>query len=64
MELTIRRVRVIMTKAAILLLGVAPRVSVTPVRYGERMADERGVGMWRVVMSALQEVEAEAEMVT
>ncbi len=45
-----------MTKAAMLLLGVAPRVSITPIAYGERLVEGRGVAMWNRVMRALRDV--------
>jgi hypothetical protein len=51
------RVRTIMTRASVKLLGVAPRVSITPIRFGERLVEERGVEMWNRVMAALHEVE-------
>jgi hypothetical protein len=59
-EATAETVREHMTKAAMLLLGVAPRVSITPLAFGERLVEERGVAMWNRVMRALQEVEARA----
>jgi hypothetical protein len=56
-EAVAARVREIMTKASVKLLGVAPRVSITPIPFGERLVEERGVEMWGRVMRALQEVE-------
>jgi hypothetical protein len=56
-EATAATVRAIMTKAAVILLRVAPRVSITPIAFGERLVEERGVAMWNRVMGALQEAE-------
>jgi hypothetical protein len=58
-EAVAARVRTIMTRAAERLLGVAPRVSITPIRFGERLVEDRGVAMWNRVLVALQEVERE-----
>jgi hypothetical protein len=57
-EATIARVREIMTKAAEHLMGVAPRVDVRLIPFGERLVEDRGVAMWDRVMRALQEVES------
>jgi hypothetical protein len=57
-EATAETVRAIMTKAAVMLLGVAPRVSITPIAFGERLVEARGVAMWNRVLGALQETEA------
>jgi hypothetical protein len=56
-EAVAAKVRAIMTRASEKLLGVATRVSITPIRFGERLVEKRGVEMWNRVMGALHEVE-------